>query len=84
LSRSLNHSRHEFLRKKPAYLVLEKLISREWNTCISTITGPDGTFSFRGFKGTYEIEAEGIGKIRTVLNGNTAAPVILRKQNVSA
>ena len=40
---------------KPVYLVLDKLINREWTTKLKGRTKSDGTFSFRGFGGKYRV-----------------------------
>ena len=55
----------EFLRKKPAYLVLEHLLNREWKTAAEMRTDGDGALEFRGFRGKYDITVEGAGLKRT-------------------
>lgn len=40
---------------KPVYLVLDRLINREWTTKLTGRTKSDGTFSFRGFGGKYRV-----------------------------
>ena len=55
----------EFLRKKPAYLVLEHLLNREWKTAVEMRADGDGTLEFRGFRGKYDITVEGAGLKRT-------------------
>ena len=54
-----------FLRKKPAYLVLEHLLNREWKTAVEMSSDGDGTLEFRGFRGKYDITVEGAGLKRT-------------------
>lgn len=44
------------LEPKPAYDALHRLITREWRTSTSGDTGADGTFSFRGYHGTYQVQ----------------------------
>lgn len=46
--------------EKPAYKALNALINQEWNTSFSATV--NGTLSFGGFYGDYEIEAEHNGK----------------------
>jgi len=41
---------------KPAYLVLDNLINREWRTNLSGRTNTAGRFTFRGFHGAYSVE----------------------------
>ncbi len=66
----------EFLRKKPAYLVLEKLLKREWRTAFETAADGAGKLAFRGFRGKYEVTVEGEGTRRRfeVELGRNAAP----------
>jgi GH35 family endo-1,4-beta-xylanase len=45
----------EEYRPKPVYLMLDKLINQTWKTSISAKSGNQGTVSFRGFFGEYEI-----------------------------
>jgi len=52
----------EDLSPKPAYVALKKLIHREWRTRIEGETDPEGTFSFRGFYGTYSARVQAAGK----------------------
>ena len=48
---------HFDMTKKPAYETLDRLINREWKTNIDD-TVSNSEYSFRGFYGEYEIEAE--------------------------
>ncbi len=50
---------------KPAYHELDSLINREWRTQTSGRTFADGSFTFRGFHGTYEVTVEAEGKSQT-------------------
>lgn len=51
------------LSPKPVYNTLKKLIKEEWNTCGEFCTAKDSNYaSFRGFKGTYELEINFNGK----------------------
>ena len=45
---------------KPAYRILCDLFGREWRTSFERDVG--GRFSFRGFHGTYELEASANGR----------------------
>ncbi len=69
----------EFLRKKPAYLALEKLLKREWRTAFETAADGMGKLAFRGFRGKYEITVEGSGTRRRfeVELGRKPAPLKL-------
>ncbi|MDH7480423.1 MAG: endo-1,4-beta-xylanase [Armatimonadota bacterium] len=40
---------------KPVYLVLDRLINKEWHTIAKGETFKDGSFSFRGFYGKYTV-----------------------------
>jgi len=40
---------------KPAYYVLKKLITKDWNASGTSITDKDGQIKFQGFSGKYEI-----------------------------
>ncbi|NTV84153.1 MAG: glycoside hydrolase family 10 [Bacteroidales bacterium] len=46
----------EEYRPKPVYLMLNKLINHPWKTNMSTQTDNQGTVSFRGFFGEYDID----------------------------
>lgn len=46
------------MSEKPVYKMLDNLINREWRTETAVTASEDGTFSFRGFYGDYEIVAE--------------------------
>ncbi len=52
----------EYLRKKKSYYVLEHLIKREWNTCITSETDADGALEFSGFYGEYSITVQIAGQ----------------------
>ena len=41
---------------KPVYLVLDRLINKEWHTSADGRTDADGSHAFRGFGGNYRIE----------------------------
>jgi len=41
---------------KPGYLVLDRLINREWTTKLAGRTDSDGAFAFRGFGGKYRVK----------------------------
>ena len=45
---------------KPAYRVVRDLFGKEWRTNFERDVG--GQFSFRGFHGTYELEATANGR----------------------
>ena len=51
--------RYDFT-KKPAYNALYNLINKEWHTSIDTECS--GIYTFKGFYGDYELEAEARGK----------------------
>ena len=55
-----------FMREKPAYTTLRRLIKREWNTSFLAKAGDDGAVSFRGFRGTYEAIVMRNEKLRTI------------------
>lgn len=48
-----------FVRKdntpKPSYDAVKRLIKEEWSTQVSGVTGEDGTLTFEGFLGEYEL-----------------------------
>lgn len=69
---------HFDMTKKPAYETLDRLINHEWKTNIND-TVLNGEYSFRGFYGEYEIEAEtesGIEKYTVVLNDDGCAVTV--------
>lgn len=70
-----------FLRKKPAYLVLEHLLNREWKTAVEMSSDGDGILEFRGFRGEYDITVSGAGLKRTFagrqLNSSSINELIL-------
>lgn len=49
-------------KPKPAYEALDSLINREWRTETSGRTFPDGSFTFRGFHGAYEVTVQADGR----------------------
>lgn len=49
---------HFDMTEKPAYKTLDRLINKEWKTVLDAPVGGN-EFSFRGFYGEYEIEADG-------------------------
>ena len=61
------------LTPKPAYHVVKDLFGKEWRTDFERDVG--GKFSFRGFKGGYELEATANGKtVRKAFRIHPAAP----------
>lgn len=46
------------LTPKPAYFTVKNLLQKKWHTEESGVTDADGTFSFRGFYGDYDVEIE--------------------------
>ena len=58
---------------KPAFNVIKDLFGKEWRTNFERDVG--GKFAFRGFKGTYELEATANGKtVRREFGINTVSP----------
>ena len=47
------------MRKKAVYHVLDRLINHDWKTRLSLTAAPDGSVSFRGFRGTYRVRGTG-------------------------
>jgi len=47
---------------KPVYEKLKELIHGEWKTTLCGVTGEDGRYSFRGFRGVYRVKIESEGK----------------------
>jgi len=43
------------LSPKPVYLVLDRLINKQWHTSAQGRTSSDGSFTFRGFHGKYRL-----------------------------
>ena len=43
------------LSPKPVYLVLDRLINKQWHTSTQGRTNSDGSFTFRGFHGKYRL-----------------------------
>ena len=54
------------LTPKPAYLVLDRLINKEWHTNLEGKTASDGSYSFRGFHGKYRVTIEASGVSKTI------------------
>ena len=46
-------------REKPAAKAIFDLWHKTWNTDTTAVAGEDGLAHFRGFKGTYQVTAEG-------------------------
>jgi GH35 family endo-1,4-beta-xylanase len=44
---------------KPALAVWEDLVLKQWRTQASGMTGPDGAYSVRGYKGDYQVTVTG-------------------------
>lgn len=66
-------------KPKPAYEALDSLINREWRTETSGKTFPDGSFTFRGFHGAYEVTVQTEGKTHTAsLDLHPGAKPVLR------
>jgi GH35 family endo-1,4-beta-xylanase len=66
-------------KPKPAYEALDSLINREWRTETSGKTFPDGSFTFRGFHGAYEVTVQTEGKTHTAsLDLQPGAKPVLR------
>ena len=49
----------EKMGEKPVYKRLRKLMTRDWRTRLSAQTDSGGRLSFRGFRGTYEVDFGG-------------------------
>ncbi len=47
----------EDINPKPSYQLLDRLINHAWKTCLSARTDPQGRVRFRGFRGTYVVQA---------------------------
>lgn len=52
----------EDFNPKPAYQALDQLINHDWKTDLTAKSASDGTLSFRGFRGAYDIEVRHAGK----------------------
>jgi hypothetical protein len=61
--------------KKPLYYALRKLWAEEWTTRFRS-SPRDGTVSFRGFYGVYEIEADGFEKTRVSLASHDRPEIV--------
>ena len=57
------------MSEKPVYKMLDNLINKEWRTETAVTASEDGTFSFRGFYGDYEIVAETDNGEKTFIMG---------------
>ncbi|MBQ7898197.1 MAG: endo-1,4-beta-xylanase [Clostridia bacterium] len=53
------------LSPKPAYLKIKELIQEKWHTETELVTDTNGSVTFRGFYGTYDIEIEGKEEVTT-------------------
>ena len=54
------------LSPKPAYLVLDRLINKEWRTSLEGKTDSKGSYSFRGFHGKYRVTVTISGVSKTM------------------
>jgi hypothetical protein len=54
------------LTPKPAYLILDRLINKEWHTNLEGKTDSNGSYSFRGFHGKYRVTIEASGVSKTI------------------
>jgi len=63
-------------QEKPNAKAYRDLVLKAWWTDISGVTGPDGTFSGRGFFGDYEIEVDGAVSAFTLRPGQGAVKVV--------
>lgn len=54
------------LKPKASYRVLDELINRDWRSVAEGVAGADGTLTFRGFYGAYEVTVKQGGATRTV------------------
>jgi len=52
------------MNPKPAYKVLDQLINHDWRTNVTLTTDTNGKINFRGFHGTYSVEAKKGGKLK--------------------
>jgi len=51
----------EDFNPKPAYQALDQLINHDWKTNLTSKSASDGTLTFRGFRGAYDIEVRHAG-----------------------
>lgn len=49
------------MEPKPVYGIMDNLINHEWHTEGSLTTDENGTLTFKGFFGRYELEVDGVG-----------------------
>lgn len=64
---------------KPALKVIQELFGKTWRTNLSLDSDADGTLSFRGFPGEYEVVLSGNGKTAThsfSLSGHVPTPSV--------
>jgi hypothetical protein len=54
------------LSPKPAHRVLQKLIGVNWHTRADGVTDSEGSFSFRGYRGTYRVAVRVAGEAAKV------------------
>lgn len=65
-------------RPKPEYFALKKLLTETWSTHWEGPLAADGSASFRGFFGTYEVEASGFKSRRVRLHAGDAQEQTVR------
>ncbi len=61
---------HKDLSPKPIYERLLEMVKNEWWTLVNGKTDSNGNYKFRGFRGQYELEVEGIKKVFKLGRGN--------------
>lgn len=75
------------MNPKPAYRALDHLINDEWKTRLALTTGQDGTATFRGFLGQYDISVESGGRTASAtlhLGGGHPAELLLELPRATA
>lgn len=75
------------MNPKPAYRALDRLINDEWKTRLALTTGQDGTATFRGFLGGYDISVESGGRTASAilhLSRHQPAELRLKLQRATA
>jgi len=65
-------------RPKPEYFALKSLLTETWTTRWEGPLAADGSASFRGFYGTYEVEAGGFKSQRVGLHAGDAPEQTVR------